>query len=393
MDILSTKWCYIERNTELPKSEFFKALKLVLSSSYFTFNDKFYKQTFGVPMGSPLSPIVADIVMQELESISIRKLATTPTFYVRYVDDILLITESSDYSEILDTFNDYHPRLKFTMEEGGDTINFLDVTLIKEGRHIITDWYRKTTFSGRFLNFYSCHPISQKVGTILGLIDKVILLSHPRFHRENFNKIISILLKNGYPLRLIFSTIKKRLQKKFQQLNNRNTSTDPVLSSEDRRYFTIPYIPSITDKIKNFIRGIPGLKLAYRGIQKLNAFIRVQKDKLPTTSQAEVVYRLDCRDCDASYVGQTGRCVGVRMSEHKNHINRNTSQSSVITDHRLQTSHDFDWDNVKILDKEMFWNKRLLSEMIHIKRQKKGLNLQNNTLKLDPLYESLFSVS
>ncbi|KYN12232.1 hypothetical protein ALC57_15601 [Trachymyrmex cornetzi] len=36
------------------------------------------------------------------------------------------------------------------MEEGGDSINFLDVTLIKESKHIITDWYRKPAFSGRF---------------------------------------------------------------------------------------------------------------------------------------------------------------------------------------------------------------------------------------------------
>ncbi|KYN27905.1 hypothetical protein ALC57_02691 [Trachymyrmex cornetzi] len=132
---------------------------------------------------------------------------------------------------------------------------------------------------------------------------------------------------------------------------------------------------------------------AYRGIKKSNSFIRVQKDKLPTMSQAEVVYRLNCKNCDASYVGQTGRCVGVRMSEHRNHINRNTTQSSVITEHRLQTSHDFNWDNIKILDKEKFWNKRMLSEMIHIKKQKYRLNLQNDTYKLDPLYESLFSTS
>ncbi|KYN24384.1 hypothetical protein ALC57_04021 [Trachymyrmex cornetzi] len=139
------------------------------------------------------------------------------------------------------------------------------------------------------------------------------------------------------------------------------------------------------------MKKIPGLTIAYRGIQKLSGLIRVQKDPLPTTSQADVVYRLDCKDCDASYVGQTSRCVKVQMSEYKNHINRNTSQTSVITEHKLQTSHDFDWDNIKILNKENNWNKRLLSEMIYIKKQKHGLNLQNDMFLLDPLYESLFT--
>ncbi|XP_018362906.1 PREDICTED: uncharacterized protein LOC108761070 [Trachymyrmex cornetzi] len=67
LDGISKRWHLIECNTEIPKVEFFKALTLVLNSSFFTFNDKFYRQIFGVPMGSPLSPISADIVMQDLE--------------------------------------------------------------------------------------------------------------------------------------------------------------------------------------------------------------------------------------------------------------------------------------------------------------------------------------
>ena len=53
--------------------------------------------------------------------------------------------------------------------------------------------------------------------------------------------------------------------------------------------------------------------------------------------------------------------------------------------------HQFDWDNVHILDKEQILHERLLSELIHIKKQKQSLNLQNNTLSLDPLYIDLFS--
>ena len=38
-----------------------------MDSIYFKFDNKYYKQIFGTPMGSPISPIIAVIVMQDLE--------------------------------------------------------------------------------------------------------------------------------------------------------------------------------------------------------------------------------------------------------------------------------------------------------------------------------------
>ena len=73
---------------------------------------------------------------------------------------------------------------------------------------------------------------------------------------------------------------------------------------------------------------------------------------LPQSSQSNVVYKIDCKDCDASYVGQTSKCLKTRISEHRNHINRNTIQISVITQHRIDLFHEFNWNNVHILDKE-----------------------------------------
>ena len=57
-------------------------------------------------------------------------------------------------------------------------------------------------------------------------------------------------------------------------------------------------------------------------------------------------------------------------------INNSDKNQSVITDYRLSFNHEFDWENVQILDKERFLNKRLNSEMLHICMQKNGLNLK-----------------
>ena len=95
------------------------------------------------------------------------------------------------------------------------TTNFLDVTLIIKDNFICFDWFHKQTFSGRFLNFESHHPLCHKKGTAIGLFDKAFLLSHPDFHKKNLELAINCLLNNGYPLTFIFDTLRERLNSLF----------------------------------------------------------------------------------------------------------------------------------------------------------------------------------
>ena len=57
-----------------------------------------------------------------------------------------------------------------------------------------------------------------------------------------------------------------------------------------------------------------------------------------------------------------------------------------MTDNRLHHNHEFDWDNVAILDSKCNYKNRLMSEMIHIKRQKNDLNLHTDIEFLDKTY-------
>jgi len=62
------------------------------------------------------------------------------------------------------------------------------------------------------------------------------------------------------------------------------------------------------------------------------------------------------------------------MTEHKNRKQKHSLQLHT----RLLQIIDFltfDWENVDILDRKRFFSKRLISEMLHIKRQNNSLNL------------------
>jgi len=105
-------------------------------------------------------------------------------------------------------------------------------------------------------------------------------------------------------------------------------------------------------------------------------------------THSNTVYKINSTNCETSYVGQAGRLLKTRINEHRSRINRNSSQHSVITEHRVNTGHDFNWNGVKIVDEEKSLNKRLVSVMIFIYKQKQSLNLQRDMKLLDLLWSS-----
>ena len=188
------------------------------------------------------------MVLQDLEIKALKaSLQVSPIFYYRYVDDIVLAIHKEEIETILHTFNAHHKRLQFTIEiDEKNEINFLDTKIIITNNKLIFDLYHKPTFSSRYLNFYSQHPINKKRGIIIGMVYKIVLISNKKFLQKILTKAINILLKNSYPLPFIFDTIRNRL--KYLINNNiKNSKKDNVDNNtrNDKKYFSIPYIKNI----------------------------------------------------------------------------------------------------------------------------------------------------
>jgi len=272
-------------------------------------------------------------------------------------------------------------------------LNFLDITLIKNNNKIEFDWFYKPTFSGRYLNFLSLYSITQKRGSLMSMIDRALLLSHPRYHKKNINFIINTFLQNDYPLHFIFDTINLRLKTFVNKRNNTHTNEENNnnISNENHsniikiNWFTIPHFPNISERFKNIIKK-HNVKLSFYSLNKLDRIIRAQKDRLPDYSKKNVVYKISCYNCDATYVGQTKRKLKTRITEHRNQINSNSPNKTVITEHRLRHNHDFGWTNVKILDRETFYWKKIISEILNIRLQNNALNCQTDIEYLDNTY-------
>ncbi|KYN14498.1 hypothetical protein ALC57_13304 [Trachymyrmex cornetzi] len=297
-----------------------------------------------------------------------------------------MIAPKNKISQILDAFNEQHNRLKFTIEyEEDHTLNFLDLSVINKDNKIIMDWYHKKTFWGRYLSYFSNHPICHKIGMVFSLVDRTFLLSNPIFFKKNIELIIMILKDNGYPIEFIFEYINKRIT----ALSQKNSVLVKSNNEKEMRVLMVfPYVKSICNKISRSIDKSNNM-IGYRCTNKLNRFIKVHKDRNPHEKNNNVIYRLNCNNCDVSYVGQTKRQLQTRIREHRNNIKLDQSKHSVISKHINDTNHDFNWEDVNILDFEKNYKKRNISEMIHIKEQINGLNLMKDIELLDKAYSNI----
>ncbi|XP_017467847.1 PREDICTED: uncharacterized protein LOC108360175 [Rhagoletis zephyria] len=197
--IILNKWDQVQKRTNIPKNKFHHILDFCLKdNNYFMYNNKLYTQSFGMPMDNPLSPTIADIIMDNLLDNTIAELKNKYNidikFIAKYVDDIFAIIKLNDVNKILDTLNKYHNKLQFTTEMGENArIPFLDVCIHREKNILFLDWYSKPTSSGRLINYSSSQPTKYKINTAKNLIHNVLTLSHQRFHGANIDKIRKIL--------------------------------------------------------------------------------------------------------------------------------------------------------------------------------------------------------
>ncbi|XP_067122860.1 uncharacterized protein [Centruroides vittatus] len=145
---------------------------LVCHSSFFKFDEKIYIQGRGVPMGSPMSAVLCEMVLRKLECDILPLFHNNMVIYTRYVDDIFILwADDCNIQHFIDIIN--HNPYDLTVELNQQCeflVNFMDLSIAcKEGK-IRTSVYRIPVYHPLVIPSNSIDPGQFKMATFCSWI-------------------------------------------------------------------------------------------------------------------------------------------------------------------------------------------------------------------------------
>ena len=347
----------------LPTEDIMDLLNLCITSTYFQYNGKHYKQLHGTAMGSPVSVVVAEIVMQHVEERALATCRQTIPLWLRYVDDTFTAVHKDEIDDFDDYLNEQNAVIQFTKEiEENGKLPFLDCLVSRDNNELRTTVYRKPTHTDRLLDQSSYNPTSHKATTIKTLTRRAQLVCDtPGSLRDENRYLERVFRKNNYNADFIRRNIYRPTEADATYRNPTPVTT-----------VTIPYIKGTSETISRILQPY-NIRVAHKPTITLRQLLTNVKDKDEPNNRQGAVYKIRFSDCYASYIGETGRNLTTRLTEHKRATKNGDANNHIAVHHQL-TNHNIDWDSAQCLTYSTNYFQRLTLESWYTNLEQTPLN-------------------
>ena len=349
---------------DLPVNTIIKICDLITDQCFFQFNDTLYQQKFGLPMGSPISPVLACLYLEFLESGSFNKILPRTATYLRYIDDVLLLyPRRTKLEELVNKLNNVEPSIKFTYElENDNKLPFLDTLLHRNNDKIQRSVYRKPTYKNDIIHFYSHHTDRIKSGIIIGFYLRALRICSPEYVDNEIKYIEESFTTLKYPKHFIRSA-RRRAYKIFKNKNNDKVINDN--KNEKFRRITLPTNRISESLAKNLT--IFNIEISNKTSTTIKDITRNTSNKPPESNAC--VYSIPCSGCTSVYIGQTSRTLKQRLYEHRRALKSADPKNALVT-HRNSENHNFNFRKAHPIKYIQTSSKRKLLESALISKYK-----------------------
>ena len=379
----------IQSRTSMSTQHMMDLLEFCLRSTYFTFRGKFYEQVEGAAIGSPISPIVANLYMENFETRALQSSPNPPLWWKRFVDDTFVILKKGHREEFLTHLISVDKNIQFTSEEPGPegALPFLDMLIRpdNEGR-LNTSVYRKPTHMDQYLHWDSLHPISSKYSVVGTLQHRAkTVCSNKQLLQQEEDHLARALKNCNYPMWTL-NRIKIKMNNPAHKKNKNKTSSTQQ-NNIPKPHTTIPYYKGLSESVKKRCSNY-GVQIYFRGGTTIKNLLMAPKDINPMMKKSGVIYSYKCGrvECDEEYIGESSRTFGERFKEHQ-------KAPSLIFDHFNTTGHSISHENFNIVGREEQDLKRTINEALYIRVNNPSLNRNVGKYHLPHIWdEVLFNI-
>ena len=121
--------------------------------------------------------------------------------------------------------------------------------------------------------------------------------------------------------------------------------------------------PIMKAPFNKFSQSVLGPMLRSHNIELTHGSNNTIRSQLHKTrpKQEGGVYIIPCKECDKSYIGQTGRALSTRILEHKSYITRRQTEKAVFK-HVRDCDHAIDFDRARYVFESGDLKQRLVVE-------------------------------
>ena len=360
----------LPQRTAMSIPQIISLLEFCLTQTYYLFQGKYYKQTQGEAMGSPISPLIANIFMEEFEVKALQSSPNPPSMWLRFVDDTFVINRTEHSQQLIQHINNQDPHIQFTVEPTQQgSLPFLDTLVtIQPDNTLSTSVYRKPTHTDQYLHWDSNHHITAKhsVYNTLAHRAKTVSSTQDSLDQELLH-IKTALQLCQFPNWALNQWEHSFKHPSHTSNNNNNNSNNPSNNQDHNNKYkatiVVPYIPKTADRFKRICKG-KNIQVHFKGTNTLRTTLVNPKDKDHKTKQTGVIYHYQCPhiECSSSYIGESGRSLGDRVKEH-------LKAPSPIHLHSTTTGHPLDPNQFNIIHKEVQSQSRTIKEAMFIRVQ------------------------
>ena len=125
-----------------------------------------------------------------------------------------------------------------------------------------------------------------------------------------------------------------KVQQQMKSNQHKTKKSNKQKDNPSRGMVVIPYVEGTAEKFQRICWKYR-VSTAMRPTNTLNSLLVHPKDKRNLLDTSEVVYEVPCKGCNKSYVGETGRQLGVRLKEHQKTQKKLQTRNSLETREKL----------------------------------------------------------